>query len=166
MQFSLLFSPGLNHCNISEDETTAAVQALATGVTAIPTDFGQNHQKFPSDRIKQKLKKRQTSVGTNPLRSHSQMQILQPELENGSLKDVKPSLTRVNFTNQINMVNLNKRKGEPLVGGTSFVYYSYHFRGWLYFSLLMDGHDILQLIQTRGKESNKSPVSIYRRRGK
>lgn len=144
MQFSLIFSPGLNHCDVSQDETTAAVearnqvpipenqnnfQAHANGVATISNDFCQNHQKFPSDLMKQKLKKRQTKVGTNPLRSNSQMRILQPELENGSLKDVKPSLARVNFTNQIDMVKLNKRKGEHVVGGTLFVY-SYHFLGW------------------------------------
>ncbi|KAH6816605.1 CW-type Zinc Finger [Perilla frutescens var. frutescens] len=143
--------PGLNRCDISEDQTTAAVRALSQvpvpenqqnfqahangfmggAVTATAHDFNHSHQNFASDQmIKQKLKKRQSTVGTSyPLHSNTQMQLPRLDLENGSSKDVKPSLPGVNVTNQFDMqhpsksasvlAKLNKRKGEHVIGDDS-----------------------------------------------
>lgn len=145
--------PGLNRCDVSEDETSAAIRTLnqvpvpenqhnfqahangtlAGSITASAHDFNQSHLNFASDQMKkQKLKKRQSTVGTSyPLHSNSQTQMQMPQLdlENGSSKDVKPSLARVHITNQFDMqypsksasvsVKLNKRKGDHVIGDDS-----------------------------------------------
>lgn len=148
----------MNRCDVSEDDTTAAVRALsqvpapeiqhnfqahangtmAGAITATAHDFNQSHLNFASEQMKkQKLKKRQTTVGTSyPLHSNSQMQMPRLDLENVSSKDVKPS-ARVNIANQSDMQHpnksasvstklKNKRKGDHVIGGILFIY-SYHF---------------------------------------
>lgn len=154
----LIFSPGYNRCDISENETTAALHALykvpvpqnqhhfqahangtvASAVTTTAYDFNQKHQNFASYLTeKQKLQKRQSAVATGyPLHSNSRMQTPLSDLENGGTKDVKPSLARGKFSNQIEMkhpsksafvsAKLNKRKGEHVAGGMTFIY-SRHF---------------------------------------
>lgn len=119
----------MNRCDVSEDETTAAVRALsqvpapenqhnfqahangtmAGAITATAHDFNQSHLNVASDQMKkQKLKKRQSSVSTSySLHSNSQMQMPRLDLENGSSKDVKPS-ARVNIANQSDMQHPNK----------------------------------------------------------
>lgn len=173
--FLVIFSPGYNRCDISEDETTAALHALykvpipqnqhnfqvhtnGTGfaVTTNAHDFNQNHLNIASDPTKkQKLQKRHSAVGTGyPLHSNSQMKAPLRDLENGGLKDVKPSLARGNFTNQTDMqqpsksasglAKLNKRKGQHVAGGMSFIH-SFHFLNGEVF-LLMDDYNMPQLI--------------------
>ncbi|XP_042054976.1 cysteine-tryptophan domain-containing zinc finger protein 3-like isoform X2 [Salvia splendens] len=116
--------PGYNRCDISEDETTAALRALykipapqnqhniqaqangtmASAATTTAHNFNQNHHNFASDPTKKPKLQKSAVSGSYPLHSKSQMQMPLTDSEHGGgMKDVKLALARGNFTNQIDM---------------------------------------------------------------
>ncbi|KAL8524992.1 hypothetical protein ACS0TY_014573 [Phlomoides rotata] len=132
--------PGMNRCDISEDDTSAALRA--SYLVPVPENqhsfqphangtmagaFSQNHQNCASDQTKQqKLKEKQNTIimnHTHPSNGKKQMQQL--AMKNGSLKDVKQCLPEINASNKSDMqhpnksttvsVKLNKRKGEHAI---------------------------------------------------
>lgn len=143
----LICSPGYNRCDISEDETTAALRALykipapqnqhniqaqangtmASAATTTAHSLNQNHHNFSSDPTKKPKLQKSAVSASYPLHTKSQMQMPLTDSEHGGMKDVKLPLARGNFSNQIDrqhpsnsasgLAKLNKRKGEHLTGG-------------------------------------------------
>ncbi|KAL0457379.1 UNVERIFIED_CONTAM: hypothetical protein Slati_1077100 [Sesamum latifolium] len=137
--------PGMNHCDISEDETTKALHASylvpvpenqqnfqADGTTAGVISVGAHHldqtyQNCASDQIKkQKLKKKQNEVTmTDPVPSSGKKNLQRLAVKNGSSKEIKQSLAGVSETNKSGMQHPNKsavvpksskRKSEHVIG--------------------------------------------------
>ncbi|KAK4405588.1 hypothetical protein Sango_0565300 [Sesamum angolense] len=137
--------PGMNHCDISEDETTKALHASylvpvpenqqnfqADGITAGVISVGahhldQNYQNCAPDQIKkQKLKKKQNEVSmTDPVPSSGKKNLQRLAVKNGSSKEIKQSLAGVSETNKSGMQHPNKsavvpksskRKSEHVIG--------------------------------------------------
>ncbi|KAL0348696.1 UNVERIFIED_CONTAM: hypothetical protein Sangu_1097400 [Sesamum angustifolium] len=137
--------PGMNHCDISEDETTKALHASylvpvpenqqncqADGITAGVISVGahhldQNYQNCAPDQIKkQKLKKKQNEVSMiDPVPSSGKKNLQRLAVKNGSSKEIKQSLAGVSETNRSGMQHPNKsavvpksskRKSEHAIG--------------------------------------------------
>ncbi|KAL6581924.1 hypothetical protein OROMI_005938 [Orobanche minor] len=136
--------PGMNHCDVSEDDTTKALQALypenqhdyqvhtdgtMSGVISSDTlHFNQNHKTCASDQMKrQKLKEKISAVSTiDSVLSNGKMQLQCLTAGTESSKLVKQSLSGVNASNNPDMQHpnkstvvsgkSNKRKGEHVVG--------------------------------------------------
>lgn len=163
----LIFSPGMNRCDISEDDTSAAIRAsytvplpenqhnlqphangtMAGGILA--GGFSRNHQNYASsDQTKQqKLKEKQNAISMNHTHpSNGKKQMRQLAMKNGSLKDVKQCLPGINASNKSDMqqlnksapvlVKLNKRKGEHVIVGMSFVNISHFLCAYVIFSFV------------------------------
>ncbi|PIN18026.1 hypothetical protein CDL12_09311 [Handroanthus impetiginosus] len=116
--------PGMNHCDISEDETTKALQALyvvpapenqhncqahADGTmnglgSASAHHFEQDNGNFASDQLKkQKLKENQNTISmSNAVLSNGKKHLQRLALKNGSSKELKPTLTGVKAMNASN----------------------------------------------------------------
>ncbi|KAL8047692.1 hypothetical protein ABFS82_07G016800 [Erythranthe guttata] len=139
--------PGMNSCDISQDDTTNATHALflvhvpdnqhhnqghvdGTLPGVIPASalhFDQNHHDFASDQMnKKKLKAKQDIVSTSdPARSIIGKKQL--PVKNGISKEGKVALAGVNAANKsdsqlankpsIGLAKSNKRKGEHVIGG-------------------------------------------------
>ncbi|KAL6532239.1 hypothetical protein OROGR_014209 [Orobanche gracilis] len=136
--------PGMNHCDVSEDDTTKALQAsypenqhdyqahtdgTISGVISSDTlHFNQNRKMCASDQMKkQKLKEKISAVSTMDLvLSNGKMQLQRPTAGTGSSKVMKQSFSGVNVSNKPDMQHpnkstvvsgkSNKRKGEHVVG--------------------------------------------------
>ncbi|KAK4425823.1 hypothetical protein Salat_1776300 [Sesamum alatum] len=137
--------PGMNRCDISEDQTTKALQALylvpvpenqqnfqagtMAGVISVGAHhLDQNYQNCASDQIMlQKLKKKQNEVSmTDPVPSSGKKNLQRLAVKNGSSKEIKQSLAGVSETNKLGMQHPNKsavvvpksskRKSEHVIG--------------------------------------------------
>ncbi|GFP81947.1 hypothetical protein PHJA_000338000 [Phtheirospermum japonicum] len=122
--------PGMNRCEISEDETTAALHAsyavpapqnqhnfqahadaAMPGVMSSNTHhFNQNLRNCASDQMKRpKLKEKRNPVSSrDSVPSNGKMQLQRPAARNESVKVVKQSLSGVNATDNPDMQHPNK----------------------------------------------------------
>ncbi|KAL3648851.1 hypothetical protein CASFOL_005254 [Castilleja foliolosa] len=122
--------PGMNHCEISEDETTAALHAsyavpvphsqhnfqahadgaMAGVMSSNTRHYNQNLINSSPDQMKRpKLKEKQNPVSRrDSFPSNGEMHLQRPAARKESVKVVKQSLSGVNATNNSDMQHPNK----------------------------------------------------------